>query len=122
MFLILNHFYIQISQITEGDSTEIELKTRGQAGNKLWKEERAKRITSSNFGSIAKATAIRDFTKLATQMVSPKEFRRRATSYGGAYESVAVERFEKLHGATEECGLYINENFPWLAASPDKSH
>ena len=57
---------------------------------------------------------------LATKLVSPRPFSSRATSHGRKYESVAVERFESLYGATRECGLFVHNDYPCLAASPDR--
>ena len=43
----------------------LEKKTRGQSANKLWVEERLKRIQSSNFGRICKATERTNLNNLA---------------------------------------------------------
>lgn len=99
--------------------TSIEVATRGQADNPQWKRERGIRLTASRFGEICKATANRDFKKLALQYVNPKEFRSRATDHGKSYEAVAIKTLSSMYGKIEQCGLFVSANKPWLGASPD---
>ncbi|XP_014677370.1 PREDICTED: uncharacterized protein LOC106817221 [Priapulus caudatus] len=42
--------------ITDAEVNTIEVETRGQSANKVWRQEREKRITASNFGTIVKST------------------------------------------------------------------
>ena len=45
-----------------------ETRTHGQSSNQLWRAERRKRIQSSNFGKICKATDKTDMNKLANNL------------------------------------------------------
>ena len=110
----------QITSISKEERDQLELMTRGQHENTLWMSERMKRITSTNFGPICKATARRDQVLLARNIVNPTSIKSRAMTHGRLYESVAIEKFEEIHQQTETCGLFICSKYPWLAASPDR--
>lgn len=114
----LNH---QVTEIEEGRVKQIEELTRDQRKSPEWREQRLKRITSSRFKTICRATERRDLKALATSMttVSP-ELRAKAILHGLKYESVAIETFcEKFGAEVEPCGLFVCETHPMLAASPD---
>jgi putative phage-type endonuclease len=112
---------IQVKEASAEDIAAVEMLTREQGDSKLWREERTKRITASNFGLICKAGSGVDQSRLANRLVSPTEFTSRATAHGKQYEPVAVEQFEKTVGLkTNTCGLFISQICPWLAASPDR--
>lgn len=97
------------------------MKTRGQAGNKLWKEERTKRITASKFGEICKAGERRDKSLLASSIIMPKIIKTAAIMHGIKYESVAVKKYEEITKTkTTECGLFVSSTIPVLAATPDR--
>jgi len=43
-----------------------------------------------------------------------------AVVHGKTYEEIAISQFENKTGLkVKSCGLFINENFPFLAATPD---
>ena len=99
----------------------MERSTRGQGRNKRWRDLRLHHITSSNFGQICKATERRDLDALTTTLTTYRDLRTAAILHGRMYESVAVEKFEAKWGiSTKECGLFICEEYPQLAASPDR--
>ena len=54
-----------VTKISEDQIKDIESSTVGQSQNPVWKSERCKRLKSSNFGRICKATDRTDFDKLA---------------------------------------------------------
>ncbi len=70
---------------------------------------------------MCKAQNSTTLTKLASRLVSSRQFCTRAVSHGRQYEAVAVERFELDNGLiTEKCGLFLSKMMPYLAASPDR--
>ncbi|KAK4301494.1 hypothetical protein Pmani_026272 [Petrolisthes manimaculis] len=71
-----------ISHVTESDRQEIELATRGQDNSKRWKQERGKRITSSNFGMICKTTERRDMEKLLSTLIDSADIHTKAIAHG----------------------------------------
>ena len=110
----------KILSITDDECNEIQLATIGQHSNNMWKKQRTLRLTSSTFGRICKSTSRTDHSRLAETMVSPQAFSGRAVGHGLQYESVAVQQFEAMYGATEKCGLFVCKHMPWLSASPDR--
>ncbi len=113
--------FFQLNKITADERREIEVKSREQADAKSWLAERSLHITASNTVKVAKATAWRNVDNLAAEMTSPTYFTSRPTEHGKLFEAVAVEKFEKMYGkSTLECGLFVSDNLPWLAATPDR--
>ena len=100
----------------------MEQATRGQSSNRLWRGERLRHVTSSNFATICKATDRRDMSVLAKSLVTQqKQLRAPAILHGQKYEAVAVEKYEDaMCSGTFECGMFISTSHPMLAASPDR--
>ena len=118
------HQYLKdqcVTFITADKSAQIEQSTRGQGQNQTWRDTRLHHITSSNFGAICKATHRRDMASLAKSMTVFREINSKSIMHGKKYEPVAAEKFELKWGVkTEECGIFISEDNPQLAASPDR--
>ncbi|XP_041366048.1 uncharacterized protein LOC121381032 isoform X1 [Gigantopelta aegis] len=111
----------EISEITAQQADDVERLTRGQGQSKAWRETRLLHITSSNFGTICKATDRRNMESLANSLVTNRDLKTQAILHGRKYEQVAVEKFELKWGMkTEQCGLFICKTHPHLAASPDR--
>ncbi|XP_055954502.1 uncharacterized protein LOC126811236 [Patella vulgata] len=111
----------KVSCISKAEIYEIEQQTKYQSACDRWTAERRKRITSSNFGNICKATIKRDIDMLLRGLLHPVNLKTKQTMYGRQYESVAVESFETLTNTkTKSCGLFVSETHPMLAASPDR--
>ncbi|XP_074653740.1 uncharacterized protein LOC141907863 [Tubulanus polymorphus] len=88
----------QLVRVCMEDVKEIEERTQGLSNNKLWMEERRKRITASNFGTICKMTSVRNINQLVNSMISPTEFWSRSIQHGKKYEDIAVDKFERTTG------------------------
>jgi len=114
--------HIKLSAITKQDVDEIKQTTIGQADNDVWASERQKRITSSVFGRICKRTSKTDSTALARSLLcQKKDIYSPAIAHGRAYESVAATKYdERQQQSTRQCGLFVCEEYPYLAASPDR--
>lgn len=112
---------MNITAITDNEIMRTERQTCGQSNNKLWHTERQKRIHSSNFGKICKATEKTDLNKVAKNLTkhSPQLFAP-AILHGKCYESVALQEFQEKSGIqTKKCGIFVPKSHPYLAASPD---
>lgn len=110
----------KITIISEQDIKDIKMSTKKQSGSKVWVSERCKRITSSNFGRICKATDRTDLSKLASSYTTYHDISSPAIQHGKKYEPVAIEKYEEMtRKTTSKCGLCIHKDFPYLAASPD---
>ena len=110
-----------ISHITEADSRALEQKTRKQSMDKLWLQERRKRLHSSNFGRIVKATTRTNPAKLARQLILPsKELRTRAILHGRKYESAALKKYSEMKNvAVIRSGIIVDNARPYIACSAD---
>ena len=98
---------------------EIERKTVLQADCAIWREERRKLLTASNFGIICNklpTTSCRNIVKkiLYSSIDTP------GMKYGRMHESDAIKDLEEFANVkVKKCGLYIDEEFNFLGASPD---
>ena len=111
---------MRVESITETEIISIEVQTRGQSSNPKWTDERSKRLTSSNFGRIVKATVKTDFDKLASDLINTKHINTEAINHGRKYERCAIERYNIDHDVTvQDCGIFVSKDHPYIAASPD---
>ncbi|CAG2226881.1 unnamed protein product [Mytilus edulis] len=110
----------KLFQISDEDITSIQTITVNQSKSKQWLYERCKRLTSSNFGRICKATDRTDFHKLALSYTRSSALYTAAIKHGRQYEPVAIEKYESITKLeTVKCGLFVSKMHPFLAASPD---
>jgi predicted phage-related endonuclease len=106
--------------VTEREAADLEITTRGQYKSPSWREERSKRLTASNFGSIMKmrektSVKSRVFSILYGHAGGP------AIKHGRKYEETALKDFEEqTKKSVRECGLFVDVDHPYLAASPGK--
>jgi len=68
--------------ITEKQQVSLERQTLGQHSNSMWTKQHTFRLTSSKFGTICRATARKDLSRLAEQLVSPRHFTCRSVQHG----------------------------------------
>ena len=102
------------------DAKRIEEKTRGQSSKHLWDDEREWRLTASRFGAICKATERRNMLLLAKSILHPRKLSGEAVTHGLMQEENAAKKFSELTGLkVKPCGLFIDQELSYLAASPD---
>jgi len=103
------------------DAVAIEAKTRDQSRSKEWYIERCKRLQSSKFGRIAKATEKTNFDKLATDLMTPgDEVFSPAVAHGRKYESEAIKCYELMKAVSVvKSGICVDLTRPYLGCSPD---
>lgn len=53
-YIAIKCYFIFQRKLDEVDHSEVERNTRDQAESELWKVERMKRLTASNFGRVCK--------------------------------------------------------------------
>lgn len=104
----------------EVNSKDLEIKTCAQVGSDVWYKERSHRLTASNFGKVMskKTTPSEAFLK---GLFTRSNIRAASLDYGRQHEAQAKNRFLKQHKSVHfhECGLVVNNEFPFLGASPD---
>lgn len=100
----------------------LEIETREQSSSSKWFAERRNRLTASDFGKICKmrpTTSCKNFVfnKLYSSSLGVNESMQ--CKYGKDMELVAIKNFENKIGVqVNPCGLFIDEYYPYLGASP----
>lgn len=115
--------FLERLQKSEDALKDLERKTIDQSNSDLWYLERRKRITASNFfdvctkfGSKSKGNT----QKLVEKILYPKDFFSPSTDWGRKHENLAIKELEnKIGKKIEPCGLFVDFNNQFLAATPD---
>ncbi|XP_065530481.1 EZH inhibitory protein [Lathamus discolor] len=121
-----------LPQLESQDIPRVEKETRGQRSNPKWYEWRANRITASMAPRIANSNFANGKTDKVPQSYlkavvdSSPSVQTRAMAWGIDNEKVAIQAYEQLKSQAvgkpvrvEDCGLFIDRDKKWIAASPD---
>ena len=119
--------FLAVWCVTDEKLREIERNTRGQATCERWYEERRKRSTASNIGTVLKRRkSIYPKSLLKTLEVSSNKGCPKACKLSKDNEVEAIQKYMEGKqkqgssvGVCAACGFIVNPNFPWLGASPD---
>lgn len=112
--------YVKSLMMTEVERNELQNRTSMQANSPLWHKERKKRLTASNFGTACKLRKTTNKIKRAFTMLQDINPYIRAIKWGRNKEKFAIKKFEESTGyVVTSCGLFIDAEYPFLAASPD---
>ncbi|XP_035532312.1 uncharacterized protein LOC118338919 [Morone saxatilis] len=119
-------------QVDQTVVEQVEVLTRGQSTNEDWFTWRKNRITASLVHRIAHCRFVYGKTKtpptsyLAAVTGEGRRVQTRAMSWGIQMEAEVVRKYERLKSAAlgrsvsvQDCGLFIDAQRSWLAASPD---
>lgn len=122
---------LQINDIkilyTDQQVQMVENITKKQSNCKEWHRFRTGRITASVFKTVCRTSILSPAMSLIKRICYPEynKFSCAAINYGKDNEAIARkyygEYMAEKHKSfkVEECGLYINNKFPHLGASPD---
>ncbi|KAF0685499.1 Exonuclease, partial [Aphis craccivora] len=116
---LINEMNAFIRVLDDVDRSNIEIETRDQAVSEKWKRERLSRLTASNFGRICK---MRPSTSCKNTVYSIlyNNFSCKSVEYGRDMENIAKQYFEDMYNfQIVSCGLFIDMEYSFLAASPD---
>lgn len=105
---------INVSEISEESAREVMVKTAIHAANDLWFEERCKRLHSSVFGRICKATDRTDGIKLADTLTTKgQKINAKPILHGRKYEKEALKKIRKfLDAQYMRAGFALVWNIP----------
>ena len=124
--LLCSEFYQREVVVTPVEAQQIEADTQGQAEAKLWYHHRRLRVTSSNFGKIAKRRATTPVAAQVKCLLYGKNLETKAIRWGRSHEDEARKAYvqylaENGHpdATVSKAGLVINVDEPCLASSPD---
>ncbi|XP_064597345.1 uncharacterized protein LOC135463829 isoform X2 [Liolophura sinensis] len=106
---------------TQEEAEKIEMSTRDQADSAMWFEERRNGLTASQFAKICKRKKDINEKFINSLFGEVNTFTSPATSYGRANESVAKQVYlaKNTNIHIHDCGLVVNPQFSFLAATPD---
>ncbi|KAK8785443.1 hypothetical protein V5799_008192 [Amblyomma americanum] len=108
--------------LADMDSTSIEdlqRATSKQSGSTVWKQERRKRLTASLFGATCKMKPTTGCGRTVGDILY-KEITSEAIRYGKDHERLALKRIEnECNVVVKERGLFVDQESPFLGASPD---
>ncbi|KAL5011953.1 hypothetical protein ScPMuIL_010504 [Solemya velum] len=100
-----------ITNITNDNIIAIEKATKGQSSNKVWATERCKRLHSSNFGRICKATDRTDFAKLAKSFTEHVKITAAPLIHGKQFEKTAISKFQQDRDVkVSACGIVVSQS------------
>ena len=111
--------------VSEAEAEEVERRTRGQADNSVWREQRARRLTASNFGRVGKMRSDTSSHTTVLSLLYPHSLSHLpAIKHGRESEAVALAQLEEIlregeGGEVTACGLFVDSDTGYLAASPD---
>lgn len=106
---------------TDSERRDIEKRTILQSESGEWLELRRNMLTASNFGKIVKRKPTNTCKNLVKNLLyKPNIDHVSSISHGKKYEKVALEQLAIMKNINvENCGLFIDEKYPFLGATPD---
>lgn len=113
--------------ISEEEVLLVEQNTRQQSQSEAWAELRKVKVTSSNFGQVCKRKATTQPDGLLKTVLSYRpSINNEHTKWGKTHEAAARRKYmlhmrSQHHGHVQvhKCGLVLDKEMPFLAASPD---
>lgn len=110
---------IFLNTLNTADRAKIEKDTRDQSENEKWFQERKLRLTASNFGKICKMRKNTSCKNTVYSMLYAAIPHAKSLQYGRVMEITARKKTEEIIGQfVQMCGLIIDPEIPYLAASP----
>lgn len=107
-------------QLNHEQRRVLEKNTRNQRNCQQWFSERRARLTASNFGRVCKLRASTS-CKNTVYDILYGNVTSKAMEYGKIKEDEARHTFETITKLeVQSCGLFIDKDIPYLAASPGK--
>ena len=104
---------------------ELERVTREQSKSGLWKQDRAGRLTASNFYDICHTKVNSPAKSVIMKIMNYTSFTSSATAWGLKNKErarkmyVGLAQTKHINFEFMKCGLVINPTFPYLGCTPD---
>lgn len=108
-----------ITSLKDINLDQIEIDTRDQSNSEKWFYERKIRLTASWFGQICKMRATTSCKNMVYNILYAPNAQSKSLQYGREVEDTARTRLEEiLKKKINICGLIVDPDDPYLAASP----
>lgn len=107
-----------LKNVSQEKIEQVEIQTRQQDKSPEWHKYRSCRATASLFYTITHARTGQKH--ILEKIMHPKDTNTKAITHGKIYEEITKIQYESEFGINiQKCGLFINKDYPFLAASPD---
>lgn len=114
-----SELFLDSLKLSAEEAGKLQEDTKDQSASPLWKQERRKRCTASHFGEICKMMETTSCKRMVGDLLY-KEINTVSLQYGRDNEHRAIRQLESELGVVvERCGLFVDLEYPFLAASPD---
>ncbi|CAN7975931.1 unnamed protein product [Ixodes persulcatus] len=111
---------LDMLQVTHPKQHELERVTVGQSANERWALERRDRLTASMFGKVCKRLPTTLCGKLVHRLLYASPVQTPAMKRGQENELKGIREYEqKTNNVVERCGLLVDIEHGFFAASPD---
>ena len=123
--MILLNVILLFHSVSTEEQERIEKATRGQSTNDNWRKYRTNRLTASNFGRVFKMRPSTECHNTVVSILYPDNIDHLpAIKYGKEQEEAAVETLNQILAQNSQrkvssCGLFVDTETGFLAASPD---
>ena len=112
--------FIQTLSLDENQIQILEGSTLQQSNCSSWHNERRKRLTASNFGTVCKLRKTTSKQLVAYRIMNGLSGSLPALAWGRERETSAIEGLQNKMGiSVKRCGFFVDKDFPYLGASPD---
>lgn len=99
---------------------DIQLQTVDQYQNAQWNEVRRKLLTASNFGQIINRRIDTGCGNIVKNILYSTKIMAPSLDYGKKNEAIAKIQLQEILGEPiRDCGLFINDEYFFLGATPD---
>ena len=98
----------------------VEIDTRDQSQSRLWHVLRKRMLTASNFGEVCRRKSTTSVQNIVKKILHYSVIQTTAMKYGLLNEDKARQEVSILEGEEIiKCGLFVDQEHPFLGASPD---
>ncbi|GBM60186.1 hypothetical protein AVEN_214782-1, partial [Araneus ventricosus] len=117
-FKIKKEKFINNLAVSKEETHRILMETAIQSLSHLWIAERRKRLTASNFVFVCNRLPRTKCDNIVKRILY-SNFESSGMKYGKKHKKDAIEELKKMGIKIKSSGLFIDENLPFLAATPD---
>lgn len=118
LFDVKKEAFLKKISINNEELQKIMEETTIQSLSYVWLEEKRKRLTASNFGYVCNKLPHTNCNSIIKKILY-YNFDLSAMKCGRQHERDALDELNKLNIKVKPCGLFIDEDFPLLAATTD---
>ncbi len=123
---LCKEYYQKNVEISKTEAAKLEKQTHLQSASGVWREERRKRLTASNFGQVLRRRPNHTVEVLVRNLLYTGFKGNSNTKYGLDQEGPSVQDYlaktleeSNIRVQVKRCGMFVSPDHPFLGASPD---